>query len=304
MAHSDTYRKWCIQVSQSTPALRRVLLALPSMQLSQRKALVTACRVQSYPHRDSRLWTRLRTVWGSLVHLDPSSQPPNERLRSSVTQSLISILLSCEDVLASSVFSGFLISALHSAPTDHLEDYQEALHKGVDKEILASIYEYRPTELDYRCIFSDYVRDRDRPLAENLEGCPEVAWGVREAFSRVRRSLQNKVLYPRCGSKNVGAQVERNFWRDCPDPIRSEIFEETQETGVTTTSLQKLEYWEGIRVEGPVEMRSSWKYSQIKPRVYFAQGGDTFHTSKYVQPIFNELLDSLEVVHTRNRYEP
>jgi hypothetical protein len=228
---------------------------------------------------------------------------PNESDRKPVMQSLISLLAASEDIFQSSVFSGFLISALHSAPVEHVEDYREALQKGIDKEVEASIYEYRPTQFDYRCIFSEDNSDRDRPLAPNLDGCPSVAGSVREAFIRVRGSMQNHVLYPRCGSKSVGAVVTQRFWEDCPDPLRSEIYEETRESGVTTVSLQKLEYWEGIHVGGPVEMRSSWKYSQIKPRVYFAQGGDTFHTSKYVQTFFNRLLDSLDVVHTKNRYD-
>jgi len=55
-------------------------------------------------------------------------------------------------------------------------------------------------------------------------------------------------------------------------------------------------------VEGPVEVRWAWRYNELKPRVYFARGGKTYHHSKYIQPLFNIILDRFEEVHRRNRF--
>jgi hypothetical protein len=68
--------------------------------------------------------------------------------------------------------------------------------------------------------------------------------------------------------------------------------------------IQKLMFWRGIHVPGPVEVRTAWKYNVLKPRVYFAQGGDTFPSSRYIQRIFNILVDFLEPVHRQNRFFP
>lgn len=303
MEYGSAYSSWCMQMSRSIPSLGRLLFALPALDLPARKAVLSACRVQSYPHDGSRLLARLEDAWGCTIHLDPRHQPPSERRLSHLVGSLRSIVVQLEDYLSSPVFSGFLSSAIRSSPVDNPQTFQQALETGIHKEIEASIFGYRPTHLDYSCIMSPHSSDRSNPLAPNLDSCPDVAQGIYEALCRTRATFDNFILFPRCGSKTVGKVVEQEFWRSCPDSIKGEVFEEYEMSGgVTTAMLQKLEYWKGIRVSGPVEMRTSWKYSQLKPRVYFAQGGDTFHTSKYVQTFFNKLVDSLDIVHTKNRY--
>jgi len=46
-------------------------------------------------------------------------------------------------------------------------------------------------------------------------------------------------------------------------------------------------------------MRSAWKYTDLKPRVYYARGPDQYYASRYIQEIFNILIDSLPIT---NRY--
>jgi hypothetical protein len=185
-------------------------------------------------------------------------------------------------------------------------DFEEDRIKLTSKEIEASVFEYRPVKLDYTCLFSNDSTKRSIPLAPNLEPCPSVAHGIYTALLSCRESLEGTVLYPKCGRKTVGLKVSDEFRRCSSSKFQSEVDDEIEECGgVTTQILQKLEFWEGIRIGGPVEVRCSWKYNVLKSRLYFAQGGDTFHSSKYVQPIFNLLADSLEITHTMNRvFEP
>lgn len=49
-------------------------------------------------------------------------------------------------------------------------------------------------------------------------------------------------------------------------------------------------------------MRSAWKYNDLKPRVYYAQGPTCYKSSKYVQPIFNAIMDAFEVCHRILRF--
>lgn len=203
----------------------------------------------------------------------------------------------------SPILAGFISSVAHSSPINHPAEFDESLIQNIGKEISASIFEYRPTQFDYQSIFSTRIADRSIPLADNLESTPDVAQSIHESLLYCRSSFQNMVLYPKCGNKTVGQRVQRSFWASCSEELRAECYEESLEFGgVTTSILQKMEFWDGHRVDGPVEVRTSWKYSQMKPRIYFAQGGSTFHTSKYVQAIFNRIADSLEMVHTKNRY--
>jgi hypothetical protein len=90
--------------------------------------------------------------------------------------------------------------------------------------------------------------------------------------------------------------------KSAPRRFLEEWQEEIDAFGCTTRLLEKLEFYEGIKVDGPVEVRSAWKYNDLKPRVYFAQGGSTFASSKYIREIFNSIADSLDVVHSKNRF--
>jgi flavodoxin len=293
-----------MRVSVTLPSLERLLFAIPQLSISQRKALLTACRVQSYPHSGSRLRERLKDDWESVVILDFDSTPPRERVgRAPVSMTLLSLITSPTDYFQSPILSGFISSVVRSAPIMDVDPYIETRTTLISKEIMASINEYRPVKLDYTSIFSNSYQDRHIPLAPNLAANPAVAQEIYRAFESVRASLKNRILYPKCGNKTVGQAVQSEFWKCVPSRFVPDVQEEIEKFGgVTTQVLQKMEFWEGIRVRGPVEVRSSWKYSDLKPRIYFAQGGDTFHVSKYVQPVFNILVDSLDVTHRMNRF--
>jgi len=307
MSSTTAYRNWCSRVAVDLPNLESLLLSIPCMHLNQRKALLTATRVQSYPHSDSRLFERLKEIWVSKVYLDFDSQPRSSResRQSSNEKTLRTLCDPCESLFPSPTFCGFISAVVRSAPTNFPEEYEDARESGFSKEILASIQVYHPTTLSFDCIFSTSELDRDLPIAPNLEGNPHIGRVLHSAFSSVRHSLSGTVLYPKCGRKTIGRVAAENFWKSCPLDFREKVWEEHEATGgVTTTMMQKLEFYEGIRSDGPVEIRSSWKYGDLKPRIYFALGGETFHASKYVQKIFNMIADSIEPTHTKNRHLP
>ncbi len=93
--------------------------------------------------------------------------------------------------------------------------------------------------------------------------------------------------------KTVGGIVESNFWNDynrggCTFKHEGPLSESPL---VTPRDCLKLYAETGGYVEGPVEMRSAWKYAQIGPRIYFARGGDVLKTSQYLQPLVNLIIE-------------
>lgn len=267
--------------------------------------MMTACYAQHSPSPASRVYLRSKGAWDSLITVDPAHAPPAEGRGHTSYYTLRDICTSDhDDLFASPIRSGIISSVLRSAPIEDYDTFDLAVPDAVSKEVAASVTEYRPVRCDYRCIFGT-PEQRSLPLAPGLDPCPDVAIGIHQALSHCRTILDSRLLFPRCSRKTVGREVERNFWERCPDSFIVEATDEADESGgVTTLLLQRLQFWHGITTPGPVEVRSSWKYSVLKPRVYFAQGGDTFDLSKYIQPISNILVDSLEVVHRKNRYYP
>lgn len=170
MSHASAYYHWCRRFADRLPGLERLLLLLPVLSLDQKKALLTAARVQSYPDLCSRLYSNLKDVWNSPILIDPSypafALEPIRHL--SPSETLLTLSYGISDYLPSSIFSGFLSSIIRSAPVASPLEYEQTRNKALLKEILASIYEYHPVNLDYRCEFSNDPRDRDLPFAPNL----------------------------------------------------------------------------------------------------------------------------------------
>jgi hypothetical protein len=206
------------------------------------------------------------------------------------------------DLFASPIRSGLISSALRSAPILDPSSYLIAKPDGAAKEIAASVTIYRPQALSYSFLWDN--PDFSIPFSPNMDSYPEVARDIRRAFCSVRDSLCSAVLYPRIASKSIGRQASTQFLNEVDEDILPDIAEEIELQGVTTRHLQYVSYWKGTRFYGPAEVRISWKYLDLKPRVYFAQGPDTFYASRYVQQIFNTIADSLEIVHRKNRYHP
>jgi len=288
------------------PQLTRLLFALPYIDLPLRKVLLTICRVQVFPHHQSYIATKFRVEMRIPIELDADGIPHEERgrFRASHITSIEELIIGLEHHFESPVFTGFLSSVVRSAPIICQATFTDAKVQGIVKEILAAIMVYEPILLDFRCIFSHSPADRNLPFASNLPSCPSVATAIHSAVLQLRVSMQNRILYPKTSRKRVGEVVERHYFKQAPPDFVADHWEMTDSTGVSTLILQRLEFWRGIKIKGPVEMRSAWKYNDLKPRVYYAQGGDTFDDSKYVQDLFNTFADLLDIVHTKNRYSP
>lgn len=70
----------------------------------------------------------------------------------------------------------------------------------------------------------------------------------------------------------------------------------------TTQGLEWAYSRTGNRLAGPTEMRLAWKWNDLKPRVYYARGPSQYYASRYVQEIFNELIDSLPITNRFFRF--
>jgi hypothetical protein len=210
---------------------------------------------------------------------------------------LIDILnLLCEE---SSPFLWSLLSTcVRSAPYADYDSVEETLQGGIEKEIAASVNKYRPKKMDYKCMFSDNTNHRSAPLYEGIPGDPIVANSLYSAFCHARTKLYGSVLWPDVGMKTVGDQVSEEFWTHYW--LNGQGWK--TDMHVTCGDLERLYAETGTKIGGPVEMRSAWRYNELKPRIYFARGGKTFHSSKYVQAIFNTILESFPEVAKVDRY--
>jgi hypothetical protein len=71
---------------------------------------------------------------------------------------------------------------------------------------------------------------------------------------------------------------------------------------VRTVDLEKHYAETGQKIGGPCEIRWAWKYNDLKPRVYYAQGGDAYFASRYIPRIAQSFCDLFPVSNKSTRY--
>jgi hypothetical protein len=205
-AMDKPYNLWCRQMCRSLPALGSLFLLIPDMSLLQRKAVLTATRVQSYPEHRSRLYTAFRDVWASPVSTANLRCLPDQRVLRHGAERLDTLLKTIQPFLESSITSGLISAVVRSAPINDIDPFLRAKDDGLWKELDASIHVYHPSTFSFSCIFSESPTSRPFPIAKEFDGNPVVAEDIHQRLLSLRRSMHNSTLFPKLSHKSVGTR--------------------------------------------------------------------------------------------------
>lgn len=283
------YREWSRVLEKEYPAVYELSQILPYTSIPSRKCLLTQIRCQVSPEPDTRLYIRMRDQWNVPLHLPEHLQD--------MPSSLLFYARRLRPYL-SPILAGFLSMLVRMAPYDNNDSMEEVLQATIRKEIQASITTFHPTTLEYAPIFSSDLGERCRRVHANLPLDPVLHSEIHKRFSRTKHLLRQRLIYPKLSKKTIGERARRNA---------ASTFESVQwsvsdpETGV---DIEKIYHESGFLCSGETEMRWAWKYNNLNPRVYFAQGPDQSHHSKYIQAVMNVLVDAFPNVHTFLRHLP
>jgi len=223
-----------------------------------------------------------------------------------VSSTVLDLILLYPDVFLDHLTAAIVAHALRIAPGIATDDYRNMFLKTVAKELSAAITTYSHTPLDYRSIFSANASHRSIPLCSRLPPSEEVASDTYIRFCDLKSKLSNRLIFPRGGSKTVGRKVARVFWESYVSHGMTFKHEgnSEMEDQVTVDDCLRLYQETGGYPDGPVEMRASWKYSQITPRVYYARGGTVQVAAQYIQEVVNVVIDAFPEVHRVDRFSP
>jgi len=304
MQHYVAYWAWTWAFHRHT-GLCIVLQMTLSLPLSIRKELLGLCRTQSLPYPGS-------TLRESMQHLNticsvPSSPSRNLNDTTYVSMALIDVIFMYPDVFLQHLNCSIISQALRIAPGISLDDYQHMYWSSVSKELTASVNLFLHAPLDFRTIFSSDAAHRSLSFTSRLPPSEEVASDTYQLFASLRSKLSNRILFPRGGSKTVGNIVKGHFWDSyyaCGLTFKHDGSGKSDPLQVTVDDCLRMYQETGGYPDGPVEVRSSWKYSQISPRVYYARGGDVQGPAQYMQELINIIIDEFPEVHRLNRFSP
>lgn len=247
---------------------RQVLGVLPNLNMDQRSAVAKLCRAQCYPPRSSRL------------HKMTTSLPHSFKVQ---------ILPLCQTApMAGLILQLILLAPMSTIEIDHI--YRASFQK----EMIVMESVKRTCTLDFSPFFGAY----DLPIHDHFPPNAVMARRIHKGIDRWITTLESKILYPRMSSKTISKMTSDNLHSTIPDYVAKDS------VGITTIDLEAVYHTHGVRISGPCEMRQKWYCSNLKPRTYYSQGGDAYHTSKYLANPFTELCDTLPCTNRRLRTDP
>lgn len=237
----------------------------------------------------------------------PSS--PSRKLddTSYVSMYLIDVIFLYPNVFLSHLICSIVSHGLRIAPGISQEEYTKIYLDSVAKEMTAAVNRFDHAKLDFRSIFSANAAHRFLSLSERLPPSEEVASDTYMRFASLRQKFSNMLLYPRGGSKTVGDKVAEGFWsyyRAGGLSFKHDGSCLSDPDLVTVDDCLRVYQETGGYPDGPVEVRTSWKYAQIGPRVYYARGGTVQVPAQYMQEVVNIIIDEFPEVHRLNRFSP
>lgn len=242
--------------------------SLPELDMDQRSAVAKLCRAQCYPPSSSRL--------AKMV----SCLTPEFQRR---------ILPLCQTPL----LAGLVLQLILCAPMSEYS-IQQVYTRSMQKEVSVMESVKRECTLNFEPFFGAY----DEPVNNIIPPNPTVAQYVHHGIDRWIVSLQARLLFPRLGSKTVSKLTANEVFMVDPHYTLND------EKGVTPIDLERVYHRYQVEVQGPCEMRQKWYCSNLQPRTYYTQGGDAYHTSKYLAIPLVDLCDILPATNRRSRVNP
>jgi hypothetical protein len=263
------------------------------MEISIRKAFLTLCQTQSMPDPETTVALRL----GPILQKPFEAFIDNSGIRYATR--LQEVIQPLRYYIQSPVLSGLLTMLVKNMPMFDIESARETFEKGLSKEIEAAMEEYHPTRLNWNAVLShDRIERRHQPFHREYGHRTDLKDFIYHSIAYTIPRLIRRPLYPVIGNKTIGVTA----FRDLQDAYVGYPFDEEDITP-SIACVERLYSISGRKSVGITELRWSWKYGQLKPRIYYARGPTVYHSSKYIQPIFNVLVDALPVTHRRERFD-
>lgn len=288
----ESYLRWLQHLETHDTPLYELSLVLPHLGIKERKVLLAMSRCQVVPRKSSRLYRHFPARSWTI----PFSLPPAVR-RITASHNLYDLCQILSPYMTP-FFCGFISMLIRNAP---YMDYSSAISErssSIQKELQAALGKYHPVSLDYDSILGNKDARNSR-LAQNLPLDKDTQEELHNCFQQSKTRLRMaKTILPDISNKTLGkeARLVSSLTKKGKGSMEKDAAE-------STSDLEKIYCRRGVMVSGTTEVRSAWKYNDLKPRVYYARGPSVYYASRYIQAIMNIILDCFPMVHRFSRFD-
>jgi len=297
--------------NSSLPPLILILLIIPYLHINQRKFLLNCTRVQSSPYRNKYLGSELEALVPDQYNIHLPRRIIH-RLRSSgvmITQDSQSGLpinhtsismRAVTDLYMSIYYHPGLCTILsyfvRAESSMYTSEYEVVKMEGILKEIRASQHPSVPQALNYQPYFTDL---NTRVHLEAVITPSRTAFRWKSHLNNVIAYLQkpSTVILPTYNKKKNMAYSTQIAY------CVSKYGYDSGERNITSRHLLKYYMESGVQIEGPLELRTSFRYNDLKPRLYYCLGGSPFWAAIYIKKFTTLIMEALPSTHSFTRYD-
>jgi hypothetical protein len=268
--------------------LRNLCHLIPHMGLASRKTILGLCQTeQSAEDEDPSIYDSLMAVCFDLV----------KRTQDAV--SAFDLFQMTIHVANYPLYRSFVSMMIRNEPLDDLSEGEEAMKSGFLAEFMAGQVRIDPKdELSYQVLDqSNYC-----PSAYSIYYPIAPGWSAYAKNLAVRfqtRVQQMGIIYPNVQrGKNMSQETCRMLYDDgyrCADREWKDY---------RTLDLEIHKYRTGREIHVPCEMRCVWRFNELKPRFYYATGGEAYWSSRYMKRVAVQLMECLSSSRENVRSHP
>jgi hypothetical protein len=269
-------------------------ILVQTLSLKARSLLIKVAQSQTTFTSSSPLTATLPRL---LAELPPVITPDTQRFRKGhytpATFPVADTFAWCGIDVNDFIIAGQVIDILRGAPLS-LEETRTARFDGWMKEInLVS-------KVNRSCVnFEPFFHPLEEPIHPDVPRNARACHAIRRRLERFRDKYQQntRFLFSRMTHKNMSRSTRREYERYTKSTLENvPIFGQDD----------YIRYYHetGILLGGEVEMRQKWYPSGAKPRTYFAMGGTTYRSCRFLQDFFTDLVDIFPPTNHDTRLQP
>jgi len=253
------------------------------MDLKTLKAVVTAARGNElfgeehpalYRETTERILYHLRLRWkGSLLE---------DRIDSIRT-------------LASSPLTSNLLINLALAVNIDGSEMEDTKISSFVSELIPNEQDRRPPVVFWKALFNTELAEV--PIIRHAPSQPDLNKRLNAIFRNLRSDMRDKLILGFGSRKGLSSQTQSLYKYD------SMVNGESVPNHISAKDALRHFYRSGYLMPGSCQMKQKWYPTGLKPRTYYAQGGDAFSCSLFLRAFFNELADRLEYTNRFSRVD-
>jgi len=207
-----------------------------------------------------------------------------------MADSLWELLIPLKEDFDSPISSGFISMLARTIPSSIPDENINIIEEDREKELIAALSEYHPISFNWDALFTGIPI----PIAQDYP-YSDVHSTIYYSLLNTKSKIQDRIYYPLFSNKTIGRE-SRSILGSMKNNVEDILLDES------TQALEILYSRSEVKISGTTEMRTSFSLNDLRPRSYYARGPTVYYPSRYIQPIFNILVDMFPVTNRRARF--